>query len=443
MKQLIIFIFMSVSVFTGAGTGIAQSQWQIEIPSSFNPVGSGARALGMGGAFIAIADDATAASWNPGGLIRLDRPEISIAGAGFHRIEDNSFGTHPESEGEETVSQINLNYLSAAYPFAFHDYNMVISLSYQHLYDFTRKWNFVRRQPEEEMNADHQSEGMLSAAALAYCVQITEKISLGATVNIWDNDLTENSWEEKTVLWGSGKHGGDDFVEEVRNDDEYDFSGYNFNIGLLWKNVFDTPLTIGAVIKTPFEADLDHTKSRYAFTQYPNLPSEYDNLYSLPLHTENAKLDMPLSYGIGFAYRFSDILTLSLDLYQTRWDDFILKNADGNEISPITGKSADESDIDPTVQVRMGGEYLGIQTPDYVFPLCFGAFYDPAPAPGSPDDFFGFTLGTGISDRKHFTFDLAFQYRFGNSAGEHMLEEWDFSQDVEEFTLYSSIIVYF
>ena len=428
-----------LSVFISSGTGFAQEN-RLEIPSSFNPVGSGARALGMGGAFIAIADDATAASWNPGGLIWLDKPEISLAGAGFHRIEENSFGQHPESGGEETVSHMDLNFLSAAYPFAFRDHNMVISVSYQHLYDFTRKWNFAFTQAEENMNADHQAEGMLSAVALAYCIQITEKISLGATVTIWNDDLSKNSWEQKTVIWGSGKLGEEEFAEESRTYDQYDFSGYNFSIGLLWKNVFDTPLTIGAVIKTPFAADLDYNHSFYSFTQYPHPP--YDEP-EFETKTGNATLDMPLSYGIGFAWRFSDIFTLSMDLYQTRWDDFILKTAEGKKISPVTGKHADESDIDPTLQVRMGGEYLGFQTAEYVFPLCFGAFYDPAPAPGSPDDFFGFTIGTGISDRKHFTFDLAFQYRFGNSVREYMLEEWDFSQDVEEFTVYSSLIVYF
>ena len=36
------------------------------------PSGSGARALGQGNAFTAVADDATAASWNPAGLIQLD-----------------------------------------------------------------------------------------------------------------------------------------------------------------------------------------------------------------------------------------------------------------------------------------------------------------------------------------------------------------------------------
>ena len=39
-----------------------------EIFSSPLPTGSGARALGSGGAFLALADDATAASWNPAGL---------------------------------------------------------------------------------------------------------------------------------------------------------------------------------------------------------------------------------------------------------------------------------------------------------------------------------------------------------------------------------------
>ncbi|HVD78767.1 MAG TPA: hypothetical protein VNH43_14215, partial [Vicinamibacteria bacterium] len=44
-------------------------------------LGSGARAFGMGGAFLARADDATAASWNPAGLSYLRRPEFTVVGA--------------------------------------------------------------------------------------------------------------------------------------------------------------------------------------------------------------------------------------------------------------------------------------------------------------------------------------------------------------------------
>ena len=43
------------------------------ISSPPSPVGSGARAAGIGSAFVAVADDATAASWNPAGLVQLER----------------------------------------------------------------------------------------------------------------------------------------------------------------------------------------------------------------------------------------------------------------------------------------------------------------------------------------------------------------------------------
>ena len=51
------------------------------IPPTPDPVGAGARAAGMSNAFIAIADDATAASWNPASLVQLERPEIAIVGS--------------------------------------------------------------------------------------------------------------------------------------------------------------------------------------------------------------------------------------------------------------------------------------------------------------------------------------------------------------------------
>ena len=47
---------------------------------NFNFIGSGARARSMGGAFIGVADDATAMSWNPAGLAKLDKAEASVVG---------------------------------------------------------------------------------------------------------------------------------------------------------------------------------------------------------------------------------------------------------------------------------------------------------------------------------------------------------------------------
>ncbi|HVS64256.1 MAG TPA: outer membrane protein transport protein [Thermoanaerobaculia bacterium] len=48
------------------------------LPLRFGFSPPGARAVGMGGSFIGIADDATAAEANPAGLVNLSRPEASI-----------------------------------------------------------------------------------------------------------------------------------------------------------------------------------------------------------------------------------------------------------------------------------------------------------------------------------------------------------------------------
>jgi len=93
----------------------------VTITSSPNPVGSGARAraLGMGSAFIAVADDATAASWNPGGLMQLETPEISMVMYYTSGTDDYFSDLHPEADRSELSVSTNLNYFSAAYPFTF------------------------------------------------------------------------------------------------------------------------------------------------------------------------------------------------------------------------------------------------------------------------------------------------------------------------------------
>ena len=115
---------------------------QVEVSSTLNPVGSGARAMGMGGAFISVADDATAASWNPAGLIHLEKPEISVVGSYFSRTQAYHSDIHPEIETKNTADTLGLNYASAAYPFVFLKHNMIFSLNYQRLYEMDKKVDF-------------------------------------------------------------------------------------------------------------------------------------------------------------------------------------------------------------------------------------------------------------------------------------------------------------
>ncbi len=401
--------------------------------SSPNPVGSGARAIGMGGAFIAVADDATAASWNPGGLFQLKLPETSYVCSAFHRVEDNVFDESPESSGIQSVSGSNINYLSAAYPFNYWGRNMIISVNYQHLYDFSREWNLPITLESEETSVvytlDYQQEGSLSAFGIAYCIQIIPRFSFGFTLNLWEDTLSKNEWEEKTYERGMF----DEYEFELYRYDRYALSGFNFNLGILWRS-FNDRLSIGAVLKSPFSADLKHEYTYSSVQPGQEIPISVSCM-------KHEKMDMPISYGLGVTYRFSDEFMAAMDVYRTEWDDFIRTDAEGRETSPVTGLSPAESDIDPTHQVRMGAEYLFIK-PTYMVSLCGGLFYDPAPAMGEPDDYFGFSIGSGFQTGQ-WNVDIAYQYRFGNRVGASVMQSLKFSQDVHEHTVYSSVIFHF
>ena len=61
----------------GAGDAVGQGV-SVNSYLDWNFLGSGARARGMGGAFLGISDDADAASWNPAGLIYNDGLLMSL-----------------------------------------------------------------------------------------------------------------------------------------------------------------------------------------------------------------------------------------------------------------------------------------------------------------------------------------------------------------------------
>ena len=71
----------------------------------------------MGGAFIAVADDATAASWNPAGLIQLERPELSMVVDYNYRRAEYSSRERPEIDNTGEDDQFRVNYFSGTYPF--------------------------------------------------------------------------------------------------------------------------------------------------------------------------------------------------------------------------------------------------------------------------------------------------------------------------------------
>jgi len=456
MKPIYIsIIFLAVFSISSAWGQITQT---VEISSSPNPVGSGARALGMGGAFIGVADDATAASWNPAGLIQLEKPEASIVGAYNKRNEDTTYKAFPEASGPQDVSTYGINYLSVAYPFSALNKHMIVSLNYQHLYDFNKKvsygYSFTDLTPPAlsmHQDINYDQEGAFKSISPAFAVQVTPTLSLGLTLNIWEHGLYENNWESRYRSQGNGNFAGFPFNVQKRIDESYtmdslkvDFldpsawQNINFNLGLMWN--INSKVTFGAVFKSPFEASLNHDYRFESTVTFSTLPA--GNSHDEILRSETVVLDMPMSYGVGLSFRLSDQFTIGSDIYQTRWSDYVLHTADGQKMNPISGKLQRDSAIDDTIQLRLGAEYLFMADYKYIIPLRAGIFYDPEPADKSPDDFYGFSLGSGIA-YKQFIFDIAYQYRFGRDVRTVNVGNEDSSQDVDQHTVYMSLIYHF
>jgi len=413
----------------------------MEIPGSFNPVGSGARAMGMGGAFMGIADDATASSWNPGALIHLKRPEFAIVLTYERLKEQNTFGKHNESSGNETVSNGTVNYLSAAYPFQCFNKNMVFAVSVQRLYSLNRRWNFEFNESSDIESSNSQwtyeQKGDLYAIGLSWCMELIQpRLSLGITLNRWQDGLMGDSWQRHYHVDTTGIYDVP-YTEIMDKTEAFEFKGWNVNLGMVWD--IDDHWRVGAVIKTPFNASTEQqTNVNYVYQS----PTETEIRSPLPSYQE-ARLEMPLSIGVGFLYRYTDNCYLAADFYETHWNHFLFRTQDGLEICPVSGLPRSEFQMDRTYQIRIGGEYIWLDTIHRrLIPFRIGFFYDPVPSENHGDDIYGFSLGTGWTYLNQFSIDLSWQYRLGNHIGEQYLSHLDFSQKIREITLNCSFIIY-
>jgi long-subunit fatty acid transport protein len=454
---------------------------QIHVNSSPNVVGSGARALGMGGAFIAVADDATAASWNPGGLTQLERPELSFVYSWkwFTESFTRTPRVSPDDGFEADIDEIN--YLSFAFPipWTIAGRNLVLSLNYQRKYDFDRSLDFrarvFGRNAEALYDIDYDQEGSLSAISPAFGFEITDQLSIGMVMNIWNSALVpDNQWEITTKrrgilrVFGGGAIGMPAFGQYNTYEKFEDVEGINYTFGVLFKPT--DRLSLGAVYHTAYSIDAKYTRM-----------TRLRNPYGIDSYESDVRIEWPDAIGMGIAYRFpNDKLTLSLDVTRRDWDNFVqidrrgglagmridpLRRLEQNRVSPITGLAKWQSPHDPTYTVRLGGEYVFVEPKrarqNYLPSLRAGLFYDPEPAggrkdtwwgvsrgSGKPDDYFGVTIGGGVLIHNRVNLDAAYEYRWGNRvrrdtlAGAGMVER-SFHEDVGQHLFYLSTVIYF
>ncbi|MBT3755162.1 MAG: hypothetical protein HOK80_01165 [Candidatus Cloacimonetes bacterium] len=344
-------------------TTCAFAQLDFNLGPDWNFTGVGARAAGMGGAFIGVADDATAISWNPAGLTQLDKPEASIVGRGLAEVYEVDYNSWSETyEDEHGI----LNFLSGVYPFEFSGMKFVTALAvqrqldlYSYFYEeeyYEDTWGYYN-----DINEAY-TEGGTSTITIGLANRLASIFSLGVSANLW---VGEAFLESTDII-------DKDSLDYYYNWDYYDksdwtFSGVNFVFGAMldlnYKNN-PIPLRIGIVAKTPFELSVDEefTLEEYSDDNgviYDPEPVESSSSYTL---------GMPLMFGIGASYRFGDNLTISVDVETRKFSETTLKE----DYEDLTGNDEEMENLDLN-QFRFGAEYLFTELWDFaIIPLRLG-----------------------------------------------------------------------
>jgi long-subunit fatty acid transport protein len=463
--------FLGVGVVGGlcisASLQAAPNSTPLEIGNP-NPVGSGARALALGNAFVALADDATAANWNPGGLSQLTRPEVSFALQGVSRHED----TNIDFPTDDTLDLAEFNYVSAVLPFDRFGRHMVFSLSYLNQFRFDKDFFAHSEKSSEfqtpgpigpfgpvtplfttfdERNDRSHASGSLSSLTPALGFDIGKKLSLGVAVNIWNDGVTGNSAFSRTrysdnfqtlsrTITNQGT--GAKTTETMPRQDlgtstdhnQYAVDeGYSFSVGALYR--VNQHLSLGVVVKPAYTLELDHQR---VVTQV------ISGATVVPVDLDlDSELEFPWVVAAGAAIRPNDQLTVSADLTWTQWSEYRFRS-NGVESNPFKATATTRSD--DTLAARLGCEYVIIRNSTLI-PLLCGVGYDPTQRDNVIYKFYTVSVGAGIQLNDRWNIDFAYEYRWGNDVNEPAVGVLtagdDGSQDVRRHSAMISLIRYF
>jgi hypothetical protein len=401
---------MSVALLSTASSVTGQTpspppqigQDELDLQSRANVVqGSGARALGMGGAFLARADDATAASWNPAGLSYLRLPEVSFvySGGRLDSLEVTSASRKEDQRHGQTP-----DFFAAAYPFELGRAIGSAQVSFQRIISFqgdrTITETFLDTATGQAVSNPPSvvtSAGGYDVVTFGTGVAVGANLRAGATVNRWFNGYHQ-TLDRDTARGGVPGHTTQEF--------DYDFSAWNFNLGLIWSPHAD--FNLGVVYKSAFTADVQLNKSRTDITVPPSSNQASNATLMIPI-----TLDFPGAIGLGGSWRPRSRLTISVDYTRTAWSKgeihnfFLLPQSRPGPGTPTIYPSLPypSLEVDPTtrpqhdtVQVRGGVEFVFILGRVKV-PVRAGAFSDRQyfqASDGNPPHFTGLTAGTGI-----------------------------------------------
>ncbi len=365
----------------------------------------GARAMGMGGAFTAVADDPSALFWNPAGIaFQVDKGTQIMAGATFIFPTQDFRGENPyPGFGYESSQKSQVFFPAHAYMVAPLSENTVFGLSAFTPFGLGTWWPADYAGRFISKRVDIKTYDI--SPQLAYKIGDSFAVAIGADYMMGSIDLTRNL-----------QNGVNPFTQEVADIGQVHlFTEGSGNDGWGWHASFLGKLgggfSVGVLYRSKIKIDYE---GKASFTQYGTGYPQYDALVtaSIPFDHNpraNTSIDFPDFWSVGLAWT-CDKLTISGQWGRMGWSSFQqlpLIFPDYPEFSETLEEGYHDAD-----QYRLGLEYRASDA--WAFQL--GATYDETPQPRvSMSPLLGdanrtdYTAGVSFKSGKLFI-DLSYMY---------------------------------
>ncbi len=367
-RQLTLAISVVLLSLSGSAFAITDTETNASIP--FNLAAPGARSMGMGGAFLGLADDATAAYTNPAGLTQLVTPEISIEGRhtdySIPYINGGTASLSPFNgsglDSNDANSSINnLSFISFVLP---HD-----------------RWSFaVYRDELVRFNTDFATSGDTGAVVGPAGNQFaTLPVDAHSDLRIVNYGVSAAYKVADNISLGLGLSYYDFKVDTLITRFEFPNNTQNIPAGTPVNQQVqngsdnDVGVNLGArfVLSEHFSAGLVYRKG-------PTFDYKASNTVIIDPVTvvtalNNVKFKVPDEYGAGLSWHPNDALVVNFDADYVEYSQLTrgIQSLFGNDPAQVSRLS-----IPNGTEYHLGGEYTFTQM-SHPFSVRAGVWHDP------------------------------------------------------------------
>lgn len=364
-----------------------------------------ARAMGMAGAFTAVADTPAALFFNPAGIAQLNGLSAEL-GLTFIAPTATYNGMKPDGSGKIDVAGVAHKFYIPNLHLAYRIHDRVaVGLAVYVPYGLTSEWDSTV--PDSSPPLAWWGRSVIKKIALqtfyinpTVAVKLHERVLLGLGVTIVPGNVSL----ERAIA----------FSNDIKDDIDFKMTGDDVGIGAtagvlvkVLPEMLNVGITYRSGVAMEFSGNATFTKDGTSAGVPAGLRTR------LPDGEGTAVLNLPHTLSFGLAAFPIKGLTLAASVEMITWSDY--------DALVIDFKDGDELDVDEpkdwhnTVVVRVGGEYNIFDNPDKTLQrlgVRLGYIFDQGPIPAD-------RIGPELPDSS--------RHLIGGGLG---LKVWDLSIDV-------------